>query len=55
VSRTFAPAATKPLATIRPIPRDPPVINTFLPDTENKEERIGGGGDEDEDAVAMIF
>jgi len=25
---------------MKPIPRDPPVINTFLPDTENNDEII---------------
>ena len=37
VSKTLAPAATKLLAIIRPIPLDPPVINTFFPFTENNE------------------
>ena len=37
VNNTFAPAATKFFAIINPIPRDPPVINTFFPETENRD------------------
>jgi len=33
---TFAPLARKPAAIISPMPREPPVITTVLPATENK-------------------
>jgi len=33
---TFAPFARNPAASISPMPRDPPVITTVLPATENR-------------------
>jgi hypothetical protein len=36
----LAPASAKPLAIMKPIPREPPVIKTFFSATENREEAM---------------
>ena len=41
---TVAPAATKPLAIMRPMPRVPPVTTTVFPATENSSAGEVGSG-----------